>query len=320
MTRSPDTAIPPPEDPVRPRIVRTLVYLGGHDRARIAEVLAAGPDALCIDLEDSTPVARRDDARADLAAIAGDVHAAGSLLFVRVNADRAEVAADVEACAGTRVHCINLPKVEHGRVVTDFLDHLDGSGVDLGVDRGSVAIRPVIETPLGVVNAFEIASSSPRVAYMGGVEGGVNGDLGGALGYLQTPDGRETFHLRSKVLIDVRAANVPFPIGGGTTSRHDVEGCVDFARENRLLGYTGVHCLADPDVVRAVNRALTPSLADLEEWSRLVPRLAEVERAGGGAAHLDGRVFDPVALDRMREQLALGIRLGLVDDVEGVRS
>lgn len=305
---------------VRPRIVRTLVYLGGHDRSRIREILEAGPDALCVDLEDSTPVERKDDARADLSGIAREAHEAGALFFVRVNADAEAVDDDLAACGGTAVHCLNVPKVEHGRTILEFVEQFERSGVDFGVDTESIVVRPVIETPLGVVNAYEIASSSRRVAYMGGVEGGVNGDLGGALGYQQTPDGRETFHLRSKVLIDVRAANVPFPIGGGTTSRRDLEGCVEFARQNRMLGYSGVHCPADADVVRAVNAALTPTTADLEEWSRVVPLLEDVERAGGGVAHVDGRVYDPVALHRMREQLELGARLGLLPAGAGVGS
>lgn len=298
-----------PTRPIAPRVVRTLVYLGGHDRERIATVLAAGPDAVCIDLEDSTPVAAKDQARAQLGEIAEEIHATGSLFFVRVNAEEAAVADDLAACRGTRVHCVNIPKVESAAAVLAVLARIDDGSVDFGVDATSIVVRPVIETPLGIVNAYEIAASSPRVAYMGGVEGGVNGDLGGALGYLQTSDGRETFYLRSKVLVEVRAAGVPFPIGGGTTSRH-VDGCVEFARENRVLGYSGVHCPADPDVVRAVNEALTPALDDLHEWRRLIPLL---EGAGGGVAHVDGRVYDPVALDRMREQVDLGVRLGLIE-------
>lgn len=302
-----------PTRAIPPRIVRTMVYLGGHDREGIAEVLAAGPDALCVDLEDSTPAGAKGDARAALASIAADVHAAGALFFVRVNADESSIVADLQACRGTAVHCINVPKVESADAVTEIVERLDTVGIDFGVDPKSILVRPVIETPLGVVRAFEIASASPRVAYMGGVEGGPNGDLGGALGYLQTPDGRETFYLRSKVLVDARAARVPCPIGGGMTSRRDVAGCVAFARENRMLGYSGVHCPADPEVVRAVNEALSPAAEDLREWLRLVPLL---EEAGLGVAHIDGKVYDPVALDRMREQIELGARLGTIDQVE----
>jgi citrate lyase subunit beta/citryl-CoA lyase len=166
-----------------------------------------------------------------------------------------------------------------------------------------------------VINAYEIAASSPRVAYLGGVEGGIFGDLGGALGYVQTDDGTETTYLRSKVLIDARAAEVPFPIGGGMTARRDAEGARRFARENRILGYNGVHCAADADVIAAINDELVPAAADIASWLELMPALEEAERAGATVAHIDGRIYDLVGLLRVREQLDLAQRLGLVDDV-----
>lgn len=284
--------------------IRTLVFVGGHDVDKAEAVAHAGPDALCVDLEDSTPLADKDLARDNLAAIAAIARNAGSLFFVRVNGGSHE-ADDLAAMADLDVHCINIAKVENASMVTGFIERLEG-------DLTGTWIRPVIETPLGVLNAYDIAAASPLVAYMGGVEGGVYGDLGGALGYQQTEDGAETHYLRSKVLMDVRAANVPFPIGGGTTSRRDVAGAVAFARANRALGYSGVHCAAEPEVVRAVNDALTPTAEELEHLSELVPRLEEVEQTGAHVAHLDGKVFDLVALQRLREQLELGRRLGLV--------
>lgn len=285
--------------------IRTLVYVGGHDLGKVEVVAAAGPDALCVDLEDSTPLADKDLARSNLASIASIVSEAGSLLFVRVNGG-AQEADDLAACAGLGVHCINIAKVEEASMVAEFVGRLVG-------DLAGTWVRPVIETPLGVLRAYEIAAASPLVAYMGGVEGGIYGDLGGALGYQQTEDGVETHYLRSKVLMDVRAARVPFPIGGGTTSRRDVDGAVAFARANRALGYAGVHCAAEPEIVRAVNEALTPTPEELVHLTELVPRLEEIERTGAHVAHLDGKVYDLVALQRLREQLELGRRLGLVE-------
>lgn len=292
---------------------RTLVYLGGHDRDAIARVAEAQPDAMCIDLEDSTPLDAKATGRNDLHWVRALLDARGVALHVRVNGG-VQQAADLAACAEVGVHCLHLPKVESAEMVRVFEERIAATGGELFDGAAAVWIRPVIETPLGVRNAYEIASASPRVAYMGGVEGGIYGDLGGALGYEQTPEGIETLHLRSRVLLDVRAACVPFPIGGGTTSRRDVAGQVEFALANRTLGYSGMHCLADPDVVRAVNAALTPSVEQLEMLVGLVARLEAVERSGAHVAHLDGRVYDLVALDRLREQLALGRRLGLVGE------
>lgn len=290
--------------------MRTLVFVGGHDRDRVRTILTARPDAVCVDLEDSTPVTSKDRARRDFASLAEEIAASEALVFARVNAPGAGLEEDLDACLVPALHCLSLPKVESGEAVAAFAEQVSAAERRHGRVKGELLIRPIIETPLGVINALEIAAASPRVAYLGGVEGGVFGDLGGALGYVQTEDGRETAYLRSKILVDACAAGVPFPIGGGTTSRRDVAGARSFARENRVLGYSGVHCSAEPAIINAVNDELSPSSEEVDEWSALLPRLEEAERAGCTVAHLDGRVFDLVGLVRMREQLALARRLG----------
>jgi citrate lyase subunit beta/citryl-CoA lyase len=298
-----------------PRLIRTLVFVGGHDRKVVSAMVEAAPDAICIDLEDSTPAAEKLRSRQQFHSVAAEIAESGIAVFARVNAPETGIYEDIDAVMCDELHCLSLPKVEQASQIHDFEALIATEEAAKGQEVGSVLIRPIIETPLGVINAYEIAASSPRVAYLGGVEGGIFGDLGGALGYVQTDDGTETTYLRSKVLIDARAAEVPFPIGGGMTARRDAEGARRFARENRILGYNGVHCAADADVIAAINDELVPAAADIASWLELMPALEEAERAGATVAHIDGRIYDLVGLLRVREQLDLAQRLGLVDDV-----
>ena len=294
----------------RPRLIRTLVFVGGHDRGRITEMVDAGPDAICIDLEDSTPVADKERSRRQFRDVAAEINGAGIAVFARTNAPGAGLDEDLDATVCDELHCLSLPKVERGDQVRDFEAAIAAREASAG-QVGSIPIRPIIETPLGVINAYEIAAASPRVAYLGGVEGGVFGDLGGALGYVQT-DGTETAYLRSKVLLEARAAEVPFPIGGGMIARRDAEGARRFARENRILGYDGVHCAAEADIIAAVNDELTPAADDVARWLELMPALEEAERSGATVTHIDGRVYDLVGLIRVREQLDLARRVGMI--------
>lgn len=293
-------------------LIRTLVFLGGHNRERITTVIAARPDAICIDLEDSTPLAAKDESRAAFADVAAEIAAAGISVFARTNMPGAGMDEDLDAVMIAGLHCVSLPKVEAGESVADFERAVAAVEQRNGLAAGSVLIRPIIETAQGVRNAYEISAASDRVAYLGGVEGGIFGDLGGSLGYQQTDDGRETLYLRSKVLVDARAANVPFPVGGGMTSRKDAEGARLFARENRVLGYNGVHCAADPAVIAAVNEEFTPDRRDLDEWQAILPTLEEAERAGVAVAHVGDKIYDLIGLVRVREQLALAERLGML--------
>lgn len=292
-----------------PQIIRTLVFLGGHDRDRIRTIAAARPDAICIDLEDSTPLADKERSRAQFAEVAADIVAAGVLVFARVNMPGAGQDEDVDAVMLPELHCISLPKVESAAEVEAFAESV--AAAERRKQLGPVLIRPIIETAQGVRNAYEISAASDRVAYLGGVEGGIFGDLGGSLGYEQTDDGRETLYLRSKVLVDARAAGVPFPIGGGMTSRKDAAGAAAFAEDNRVLGYNGVHCAASPDVIAAVNEVFVPDRARLAEWQEILPTLEAAEQAGALVAHVGDRIYDLIGLVRVREQLALARRLGL---------
>ena len=294
------------------QLIRTLVFVGGHDRDRIRRLAASGVDAICIDLEDSTPLVDKPRSRQQFREVAAEIAAAGPLVFARTNMPGSGMDEDLDAVMCAELHCISLPKVEAGGSVAEFDARVAEAEATHGLAPGSLLIRPIIETALGVRNAYDIGAASPRVAYMGGVEGGIFGDLGGSLGYEQTDDGRETLYLRSKVLVDVRAARVPFPIGGGTTLRKDPEGARLFARENRILGYSGVHCAASPDVIAAVNAELTPAMAQLDEWLEILPTLEAAERAGASVAHVGDRVYDLIGLVRVREQLALATRLGLL--------
>ena len=68
-----------------PQIIRSLVFVGGHDRGKIRQLAESGPDAVCIDLEDSTPLAEKDKARSQFHEVASEIAGIGPLVFVRTN-------------------------------------------------------------------------------------------------------------------------------------------------------------------------------------------------------------------------------------------
>jgi citrate lyase subunit beta/citryl-CoA lyase len=182
-----------------------------------------------------------------------------------------------------------------------------------GLPLGYTLVRPVIETAMGVKNAYEIAAASPRVAYMGGVSGSMWGDLGASLGYTPMPDGKETFYVRSKVIVDVRAAGVPFPIGGGGMYRKDVDGYREFAIECKGLGYNGMHVAGSSELIAAVNETFTPTKEQSDEILYLMPFVEAAERDGHTTFYVDDRLFDLAGAVRAREQLDLARRLGMID-------
>lgn len=298
---------------VEPRIIRTLVFAPAHDRSTILRYADLGADAICLDMEDLTPLPHKDTARALFAEVAPELAERGLLVFARTNGlERGQAEQDLAAIVDPHLHCASLPKAEHGHQVEEYDALLSAAEAKAGVAAGSIRIRPVIETAMGVKNGFDIAAASRRVAYAGGVSGGVWGDLGASIGYSPMPEGKETFYLRAKLIVDVRAAGAPFPLSGGGMIRADVDGYRRFAVECKNLGYNGLHCAATPEIVIAVNAVFTPTAQQLADWAELVPQIEAAEKEGYVVAIVNGRQYDLAGLVRVREQLGLAKRLGLL--------
>ena len=209
-----------------------------------------------------------------------------------------------------------VPKVE-GPADIHAIDALLGCmEVDLDLPAGSTMVYPILETAQALRLAYEIAVASPRVKYMGGAVSRF-GDIHQAVGFRWTAEGRETLFLRSKVLIDARAAGIRYPIsgmwGGATATRR----AAALGHELRDLGYYGM-MIGDPVHVPIVNEVFCPSTEEIAYWQDL-DRLAD--RSGGPGqrpGHLgdanqgEGHVVHIAHVGSARKNLAWAEDLGLL--------
>ena len=144
---------------------------------------------------------------------------------------------------------------------------------------------------------------------MGG-SGGKGGDTARSIGFEWTPQGLETLYLKSKVLIDVRAAGVPYPMSGGWMDIHNLDGLRALAIQLKQLGYTGMH-LIHPSHVPVVNEVFSPSPEDVKHWQGLVKAMEEMRATGGAAVTFDGDMVDIAHEDTARTMLALAREMGV---------
>jgi citrate lyase subunit beta/citryl-CoA lyase len=262
-------------------------------------------DAVVFDLESAIPRGEALNARASVQRVLGVPAAAGPARFVRISDVRsADFAPDLDAAMHATLTGVLLPQVagpEDVVVASDALDALDPAG--------RVVLVPLVETANAVRTAFEIASASPRVAYFGaGVSR--NGDIARAIGYRWSPDGLETLYLRSKVLIDARAAGVVNPITGIWGDVADLAGLRHFATQSRALGYEGLMCI-HPSHVPVIHEVFTPTPRELREARELLDAAAAAERQGSGAFTLDGRLVDAAHVKTAAALLDRARRLGV---------
>lgn len=292
--------------------VRSALYVPGHRADFLAKVEQRGCDAVIIDLEDAVADARREEARRVTGAwIAARTDPLRPVVMVRINGlAQGWLKPDLDAIVGPNLTAVLVPKVTAEEDVEVVAAALDRFEAERGIEPGRVRIWPLVETASAARRAFEIASASSRVAYMGGgtAEGG---DLARDIGFQWTVEGLETLYLRSKVLIDVRAAGVENPMTGLVARIDDPSAVEAFASQGRQLGYAG-SMVIHPAHVEIVNRAFSPSSAEVLDAEEMLAALEAAEAAGGDLAVTHrGRMIDKAMVHTSRQVLEDARRFGV---------
>ncbi|WP_231976083.1 HpcH/HpaI aldolase/citrate lyase family protein [Streptomyces sp. 3214.6] len=277
--------------------LRSLLFVPGTRTDWLPKAQAAGADAAILDLEDAVPAPGKLAARAQVAdaiarAAAAPADQAGRMaLFVRVNPlDGWAEAEELRAVVRPGLAGIVLPKVCSAQDVK-LADRLLGwCEQEQGLSPGQVALVPLLETARGLREAYDIARAVPRIAYLGALTA-PGGDVERAVGYRWSPEGTETVALRSRVLLDARAAEVPCPVSGLWTRITDLPGLRAFAEQNRSLGYEGMMAI-HPSHVPVINQVFSPSPDELDRCAELIAAVEAAQEDGRGAVTFQGEMVD----------------------------
>jgi len=179
-----------------------------------------------------------------------------------------------------------------------------------GIEHGTVLIDPVLETAQGMRQAYEVGIASPRVAHLGGLTG-KDGDIARAIGFSWTPEGHEAFYYISKVLLDARAANIAYPMGGrGWWDIKDLDGLREEAMRTRAFGYNGM-LLIHPSHVAIVNEVFTPSPDQVTGWKELIAAVEKCESEGSSVLIHNGNMIDTAHVKVARDMLKWASELGV---------
>jgi citrate lyase subunit beta/citryl-CoA lyase len=300
-----------------------VLFARGDDRASLEKAVASGADSIVADLEEPrTPYTEPDRERGrEVARGFFDDQPAGSgpLLFARVQPwTTGQTLKDLRAVMGPSLGGVLIPKIESPADVHAVDALLTCTEAEFGLELGRVVLYPILETAGAIRLAYEIASASPRVTYMGGAISRF-GDIHQAIGFRWTAEGEETLFLRSKVLIDARAAGIRYPISGmWGGDRDDLDGLREFAVKLRNLGYYGM-MLGDPVYIPLVHEVFSPTETELAYWQDLDRLAAEAERNGGGPIVYgdpnqgEGHVVHIAHVGSARKNLAWARDLGVLE-------
>lgn len=284
-----------------PPPIRSLLFVPANRPDRMQKALASDADGVVFDLESAIPRGAAEEARACVRQALEGHRPEQPAVFVRVSAvGTADFAPDVDACLHPSLTALMLPQVAEPEEI---------AVADAALEGTETLIMPLVETASAVRQAYELATASDRVAYMGGATGR-HGDLGRSVGFHWTPEGTETLYLRQKVLIDVRSAGVPNPLSGLWGMVDDLDGLTRFAQQTRQLGYEGM-MIIHPTHIPIVNQIFSPTPAEIEAWRNLISAVEEAEAQGIGAFRHEGRLIDHAHLLTAQQNLSRSTRLGL---------
>lgn len=281
-------------------VLRTLMFVPGNQERRINKARSISADALILDLEDSVPAAEKDAARKMVAASIEGLIFEGHDIFVRVNAlSTPNCIPDIKAVVKRGLKGICLPKSESAGDILKVEALIAEVEKESGLETGSIGILPLVETPLGVINTYEIATASSRIL---GITLGAE-DYALEMGVNRTKEGNEIVYPRMVIPVACHAANV-LAIDCVYTDVRDGEGLVAETKKVKQFGFQG-KLVIHPDQVAPVNQIFMPSPEEIESSQKIIEAFEIAVKQGSASTSLDGKMIDePVAL-RARKLLAL---------------
>jgi citrate lyase subunit beta/citryl-CoA lyase len=272
--------------------IRSLLYVPVSSERFLAKAHERGADAIILDLEDAVAPARKDAARARLGEAVPMVRRGGAVIFVRINSEPDRVRLDAEAACRAGAYGLLVPKVHAAGTIAALADFL--GGIEQPIGRTAMSLVPMIEDAGAVLDARTIAGASPRV--FGLMTGGE--DLATALGAEPTPEvlrfPKLLVHLAAK------AAGIrSFGLLRTVADYNDLEGIEKSAHEACRFGFDGASCV-HPTVVPILNRAFSPTQAELDHARALIAAFDRAQAAGDGAFEFEGRMVDEPVVRRAR--------------------
>lgn len=280
-------------------LLRSLVFVPGNRANMLERALGFGADIIMVDLEDSVPPGEKAAAAALAVEWIPRLAAAGQRVMVRVNAlDTGLAAGELAAVVGPQLAGVSIGKGGTAwdlQQVDQLLTPLEAKA---GIAAGTIRVIPWIETALAIINVYEMATASPRIA---GIAFGGE-DYTNDMGVIRSDFGAECYYARSAVAIAARAAGVA-ALDGPFVGFRDPDGLRQDAGAARQMGYAGKFAI-HPAQIEIINATFSPQPDDIAYARQVVAAWDEAEAAGRGSLSIAGRMVDVPVVKRAQNLLA----------------
>jgi citrate lyase subunit beta/citryl-CoA lyase len=277
------------------RRLRSVLYMPAANERALTKAREIPADGLILDLEDAVAPAAKAQARerACTAALSGQY--GERAVAIRVNAIATKWhREDVHAAAQAGPDAIVVPKVGSAADVHGVEGLLDDAGAP-----GRTRIWAMLETPVAILRAAEIAAASERLTVL--VMG--TNDLAAELFVQSAPDRGPLLGALTACVVAARATGRTI-LDGVYNDVRDLDGLAAECRQGRAYGFDG-KTLIHPSQVQPCNEAFSPTADEVTHARRVIEAFEQAERAGAGVATVDGRMIENLHVVTARRVLAL---------------
>jgi len=282
--------------------MRSLLWVPGNLKTRIAEALACDADCIVLDLEDTVPLSEKLVARNMVAETIQAKRDGHKCIGVRINSWQSPFAIeDLKAVITARPDLIRLPKCNTPEEMQQADTVIGQIEKEHNIPVGSTKVIVSIESAMGLLNAFSIARSAKRVIGLGlGVE-----DYTTDLKTVRSTKGLEIelMYGRAHLIVAARAAGV-MAIDGAFLDMQDMDGLRAETQLIKQLGFDGKG-LVHINQISIVHEVFAPSEKEIAFSQRVVQAFKQAEKEGSFYVFVDGKLVDPPVLAKAQRILDL---------------
>jgi len=273
--------------PEKNRLRRTMMFMNAQKPGLIKDAYIYGTDSIILDLEDAVAENQKDAARFSLYQALKNIDYGDTEVIVRINGlDTPHWEEDIRCVVAGGADGIRIAKCESANDVHVVEEHVLAAEKEFGVEEGRTLLMAALESPKGILNAYEICTASPRmfgVAISGG-------DFRKSMHVRIEEGGIEMLTARGMMLLAARAAGIQcfdtmFP------NIDDMEGFKAEVIQNRKMGFDG-KSIVNPRQIEFVHKTFAPTEKEIAYAEKLVRGCQAQADAGIGVYTVDGKMVD----------------------------
>ena len=288
------------------RLRRSMMFLNAQKPSLVKDPYVYKPDSIMLDLEDAVAENQKDAARYSLFHALKEIDYHGCERVVRINGlETPHWKEDIRVSVAGGCDAIRLAKTESGKDIKTVEEHILAAEKEFHRPIGSTLIMAAIESTKGMLNLYDICTSSDRLFGIALSGGDYTRDLQTSI----SKSGVELMGARQQMVITARATG-RMCFDTVYTDLDDMEGFRKDVEMIKQMGFDG-KSIINPRQIPIVHEIFTPTQKDIIFAEKVVKEIDSKKALGIGVFTVDGKMIDIAFYDGAKRTIDLAKASGV---------